>query len=153
MLRSRVRATAQAGVCYPGCYCGARRTARLPSSTRAGQTSATVVRQREDVLDLADAGLAVEHGVRHHLSDRFAGEEARRDRLVNVAAMLEVLLDERLVLAARLAADRLGPERAERRLVDLADVLVAGPVGPVPLHQNTKRRTTARACCRSANGS
>ena len=48
--------------------------------------------------------------------------------------MLEDLLDERFVLAVWLAADRLGPERAYRRLVDLADVLAAGSVEPAPLN-------------------
>ena len=47
-------------------------------------------------------------------------------------------------LAVRLDPDRFGPERAERRFVDLADVLVAGPVRLEPLdHQHEALRLPA----------
>src|SRR5438552_1493288 len=72
--------------------------------------------------------------MRDQLSVRSAGEEARRDCLPNIAAMLEDLFDECFVLAVRVEPDRLGPVRAERRLVDLAYALVARAVGAVPLH-------------------
>src|SRR5437764_14470010 len=47
--------------------------------------------------------------------------------------MLEDLLDEALA-RPRLVADSLGPEGAESRLVDLADVVVGRTVGPAPVH-------------------
>jgi hypothetical protein len=48
--------------------------------------------------------------------------------------MLEDLLDERLVLAVRLRTDRLGPERAQRRLIHLAHLVLGGRSGPRALH-------------------
>ena len=97
---------------------------------RASQASPAIGGQRDDVLDLADAVLGVERGVPDQLAVRFRGEEAGRNRLANAAARLEDLRDEPLVLTVRLDPDRLGPERAECCLVDLADIGAGGPVGP-----------------------
>jgi len=106
---------------------------------RASQASPAIGGQRDDVVDLADAVLGVERGVRDRLAVRFGGEETGRNRLANAAARLEDLRDEPLVLTVRLDPDRLGPERAEYWLVDLADIGAGRPVGPAPLDHEHAR--------------
>src|SRR6185436_2247447 len=52
----------------------------------------------------------------------------------DIAPMLEDLLEERFVLTVRLGADCLGPERAQRRLIDLAHLVLGRRLRPTPLH-------------------
>ena len=101
---------------------------------RSRQAAAAVVGQRHDVLDLADAVMRVKRGVPDRLTVRFGREKARRHRLAHEAEMRDDLLDQRLVLAVRLASSRLRPERPQLRLADLLNLMLSVAVRPAPLH-------------------